>query len=155
MATGLARAFFILPLGMILGVPSLAIYLDYLWRLPRWTAYPISLLGAIPLAAAILLNRSAVSAFKRHGEGTPNPFNPPKKVVDVFPYSRSRNPLYLSLLLLYLGVGLLAGSTVLLIAMPIVFLMFHTIIIPWEERRLSRRFGNEYEDYRKRVRRWL
>ncbi|HUH84416.1 MAG TPA: methyltransferase, partial [Stellaceae bacterium] len=67
----------------------------------------------------------------------------------------SRNPLYLSLTLVYAGVGIIANSIwVLLLLIPVILIMNNSVI-GREEAYLARTFGDEYERYRKTVRRWL
>ena len=67
----------------------------------------------------------------------------------------SRNPLYLGLLALYLGLGLLAPSFWALVLFPAAVLLLVWGAIRPEERFLHERFGAPYDDYRRRVRRWL
>jgi protein-S-isoprenylcysteine O-methyltransferase Ste14 len=70
-------------------------------------------------------------------------------------YSYSRNPMYIALLLFYLGLALQFGNWWTLILAPflIVFITYR-VILP-EERYLTRAFGEEYTNYQKRVRRWI
>jgi protein-S-isoprenylcysteine O-methyltransferase Ste14 len=76
-------------------------------------------------------------------------------MIEEGPYRVSRNPLYVGLLALYLGVVLLAPTFWGLTFFPIaVLLVFWGAIRP-EERFLHERFGAQYDDYRRRVRRWL
>jgi protein-S-isoprenylcysteine O-methyltransferase Ste14 len=70
-------------------------------------------------------------------------------------FSISRNPLYLSLLLLYCGVGLYYQFWWTLILSPFLVLAMNYLVISKEEAYLLRRFGRAYQDYYCRVRRWL
>lgn len=63
--------------------------------------------------------------------------------------------LYLSLLLLLGALALLARSTWLLLALPMLFLLLEFLAIRPEERYLARKFGDEYLRYRESVRRWI
>jgi len=70
-------------------------------------------------------------------------------------YRYTRNPMYLGLLVILIGAGLLSGSLLAVAVLP-GFVAYLTIFqIRPEERRLSALFGNEYERYRQEVRRWL
>ena len=71
------------------------------------------------------------------------------------PFRLSRNPLYVGLLALYLGLALLARTFWGLVLLPVaVLLVLRGAIVP-EERFLHARFGTRYDDYTRRVRRWL
>jgi protein-S-isoprenylcysteine O-methyltransferase Ste14 len=78
-----------------------------------------------------------------------------RAVLDRGPFRFSRNPLYLGLIVLDVALALLWPSAWALIGVPIgVALLYWGAIAP-EERYLSSKFGAEYDEYRRRVRRWL
>jgi protein-S-isoprenylcysteine O-methyltransferase Ste14 len=77
------------------------------------------------------------------------------KIVTDGAYRFSRNPLYLSLLLLLFGVAVLMFSLWLLFTIPILYILFLVKAVKPEESYLSRKFGKEYLDYSARVRRWI
>jgi protein-S-isoprenylcysteine O-methyltransferase Ste14 len=70
-------------------------------------------------------------------------------------YHISRNPMYVGLAIVYLGVTCLAGNWWNIILFPILILIVQKYIINREEKYLIRRFGQEYLDYKTKVRRWL
>jgi len=70
-------------------------------------------------------------------------------------YRFSRNPAYVSLTLLYLGVGILFDNVWILILVIPVFLVMDLWVVRGEERHLSAKFGEEYLRYKASVRRWL
>jgi len=70
-------------------------------------------------------------------------------------YSRTRNPMYLGLLLLYAGLALLTGNWWTLMLIPLLMLIVTQLIIKPEERYLSRAFGEPYGSYKEKVRRWI
>jgi protein-S-isoprenylcysteine O-methyltransferase Ste14 len=70
-------------------------------------------------------------------------------------YSVTRNPMYISLLLFYTGLAFMIGNWWNIILLPLLFLFIQQYVIGREEKYLTRKFGNEYTDYRQRVRRWL
>lgn len=70
-------------------------------------------------------------------------------------YSVSRNPMYISLLLIYTGLSFLIGNWWNLVLLPFLFLLVQEYVIKREEKYLDRRFGQEYTDYKLKVRRWL
>jgi protein-S-isoprenylcysteine O-methyltransferase Ste14 len=77
------------------------------------------------------------------------------KIVKDGAYRFSRNPLYLSLLLLLSGIAVLMSSTWLLLTIPILYMLFLYQAVKPEEKYLSEKFGEEYLEYAARVRRWL
>jgi protein-S-isoprenylcysteine O-methyltransferase Ste14 len=78
-----------------------------------------------------------------------------RMILDRGPFRFSRNPLYLGLIVLDVGLALLWPSTWALLLVPVgIALLFWGAIAP-EERYLDAKFGSEYDSYRRRVRRWL
>ena len=72
------------------------------------------------------------------------------------PYRVTRNPMYLGLLAVLVGVGLVLGAVGALIVGALVFVAVITVLqIRPEEEMMTRRFGADYADYRRRVRRWI
>jgi protein-S-isoprenylcysteine O-methyltransferase Ste14 len=70
-------------------------------------------------------------------------------------YSISRNPMYISLLLIYIGLSFLIGSWWNFILLPFLIMIVQEYVIKREERYLERTFGNQYSDYKSKIRRWL
>ena len=70
-------------------------------------------------------------------------------------YHITRNPMYLGLAIVYLGLSCIIGNWWNLILLPFLLLLVQQYIIKNEEKYLERRFGKEYADYRHKVRRWL
>jgi protein-S-isoprenylcysteine O-methyltransferase Ste14 len=96
-----------------------------------------------------------VSLFMTEGQGTPAPWSPPKQFVVQGPYAFVRNPMILSVLSILIGEALFFGSIAILI-WCFVFWMVNTVyFFYFEEPGLVKRFGREYEEYRKHVHRWI
>lgn len=70
-------------------------------------------------------------------------------------YSISRNPMYLGLLILYIGMAFIMGNFWTLMLIPIVIFILTYFVILKEEKYLESAFGEEYIQYRKNVRRWI
>ena len=103
---------------------------------------------------SLALGGTGLWALRRAGTSQ-NPRRPTTALVVSGPFRISRNPLYLSLLCLYVGIALFVnGLWLFLLAIPLVAVLRLGIIAP-EERYLERKFGDEYRRYRSRVRRWL
>jgi protein-S-isoprenylcysteine O-methyltransferase Ste14 len=79
----------------------------------------------------------------------------PKYLLIRGPYTFSRNPSYLSLLMVLLGWMLFYGSFAILVAIVVVWALLNHVVVPMEERDLEARFGGVYRHYRNKVRRWL
>jgi protein-S-isoprenylcysteine O-methyltransferase Ste14 len=93
--------------------------------------------------------------FTFRGRGTPLPADPPKELVMTGPYHYVRNPIYVGVMLIFLGHFLWFGYWALLMYMVFAFLVAHVFIILYEEPTLKRKFGVAYEEYLKHVPRWI
>jgi protein-S-isoprenylcysteine O-methyltransferase Ste14 len=83
------------------------------------------------------------------------PFRPATAMVASGPYRFSRNPMYVGLTLLYVGLSLLTAMAWPLVMLPLALVALTALVIRREERYLEAAFGAEYAAYRARVRRWL
>ena len=83
------------------------------------------------------------------------PMRPASRVVDHGPYAISRNPMYTGLALAYLGGAVALNSLWTLVMFPLVILTLVRFVIQREENYLSSAFGEDYDSYRRRVRRWI
>jgi protein-S-isoprenylcysteine O-methyltransferase Ste14 len=121
---------------------------------------PVALGGwRIPVGWALTLffvawNVWALWLFARHRTGL-LPGQPTTAIIDEGPFRLSRNPLYVGLLAVYLGLALLAPTFWGLALFPAAALLLFWGAIGPEERYLHERFGAPYDDYTRRVRRWL
>ena len=77
------------------------------------------------------------------------------KIVTDGSFRFSRNPLYLSLLLLLFGIAVLMFSIWLFFTIPILYILFLFKAVKPEESYLSQKFGEEYLEYSAKVRRWV
>ena len=110
--------------------------------------------GVVLLAAFASWNGWALIVMAAHRTAL-LPGGATRVVLDRGPFRFSRNPLYVGLIVLDIALALLWPSAWALIAVPVgIALLRWGAIVP-EERYLSVKFGAEYEDYRRRVRRWL
>lgn len=105
------------------------------------------------IGAAIYLR--CVWDFAVFGRGTPAPIDAPKRLVVRGLYRYSRNPMYVGLLTLVAGWAILFRSAVLVGYGVFLFVFFSVFIHFYEERHLSREFGDEYQAYLAQVGRWL
>jgi protein-S-isoprenylcysteine O-methyltransferase Ste14 len=91
----------------------------------------------------------------RRAETNVDPRQPTTAIVTEGPYRFTRNPLYLSMTLIYAGITALANALPAAVLFPIVLRIVRRGVIEREERYLERKFGDEYLIYKARVRRWL
>ena len=109
--------------------------------------------AAVTLFGVAVLLR-CVWDFFASGKGTLAPVDPPRHLVVNGLYRYTRNPMYNGVLLILLGEAWLFTSTSLLGYAAIIFLMFHTWVLIYEEPALTDRFAESYLAYRRAVPRW-
>lgn len=119
--------------------------------LPRPFALAIG--GALAVSA-MALNFWALPKFRRAGTSM-MPYKPTTTIIDSGPFALTRNPLYLAMALLYAGITLLVNMVWPLLLLPFVLGLVQRGVIEREERYLEQKFGDEYMNYKSRVRRWL
>lgn len=110
-------------------------------------AAPLVVLG-IALAARSVKSFDLASTDERYAE-------PTSALVQDGPYTRTRNPMFLGLALLHLGVVVAANAAWALIGVPVLIIYLRYGVISREERFLEERFGDEYRSYKRRVPRWI
>jgi protein-S-isoprenylcysteine O-methyltransferase Ste14 len=118
--------------------------------LPAWVQW----LGAAVIAAGVALTVSFEFAFKR-ADTPANPYKPSTALATSGPYRFSRNPGYLGMAIVYVGIALAAGAPWALVMLVPAIVVLHFGVIVREERYLERLFGDEYLSYKQRTRRWI
>ena len=111
-------------------------------------------LGAVLLLAGVALLFSFERAFHQKGTAA-NPWRPTTAIATDGPYRLTRNPAYVGMALVYIGIALLADALWVLLPLPLVLLIIDRGVIAREERYLERKFGQEYLDYKRSLRRWV
>ena len=127
------------------------------WRLdlPLLAFEPFRWLGVLCLLVGGVLLLETFSRFGLAGLGTPAPIAPTKTRVVTGSYRFVRNPMYVAVVSLILGQGLLFGSVAVLVYGLIVWGTVHAFVLVYEEPTLSGNYGEQYERYRANVRRWI
>ena len=113
-------------------------------------------LAIMMLALAVIIGFFAIYSFRKHNT-TVNPTTPEEtsQVVDSGIYQFSRNPMYLAMLLALMAYACYLKNP-LNVAVCLAFIWYISKFqITPEERMLTKLFGQDYRDYKKRVRRWL
>jgi protein-S-isoprenylcysteine O-methyltransferase Ste14 len=132
----------------------LGVYLNNAWPMSFIPWSNRGIIGAVVVACSIGLYGWCLISFRRAGT-TVDLARPTTAIVTNGPYRFSRNPIYVSLTLLCIGVAIQVDSLwVLLLTIPSI-LIVHFMVILKEEKYLSEKFGEEYVQYKKSVRRWL
>jgi protein-S-isoprenylcysteine O-methyltransferase Ste14 len=114
----------------------------------------IRYLGAVPVLAAIWIVVKAGRLFQAK-ETTVMPYKRSSVLVTDGFYEHSRNPMYVAMLLLLAGVAWLLGSITAFFPLPFMYLVLRYRVIAMEEGMLEETFGDEYLEYKRKVRRWL
>ena len=113
-----------------------------------YIAFPLWLIGGVILLWSFW-------NFLVEGRGTPAPIDPPKELVAVGFYRYVRNPMYFGVLLILIGHFLWFGFWWLLVYTLLAFIVVHLFVTLYEEPTLKKKFGTAYENYLKRVPRWM
>lgn len=129
------------------------------WALPLpWLAEPASRLahaaGLVLAVAALALDVSAMQAFRRQ-QTTIMPHRGATSLITSGPFTFTRNPIYVANTMLLLGASLAFGKLWMLLLVPVAAFLTQKLAIEREERHLAARFGQAWQDYAQRVRRWL
>lgn len=118
-------------------------------------ARPLQALGVLGTAVGVGLLGACIWEFARSGRGTLAPVDPPDRLVVRGLYRYVRNPMYVSVTVILLSECLIIRSTPLLIYWSVWFVAVNLFVIGYEEPTLRRRFGAGYEEYVRRVGRWI
>jgi protein-S-isoprenylcysteine O-methyltransferase Ste14 len=116
--------------------------------------YPWRLLGCAPLLFGIILNLLADKAVKVN-HTTVKPFEESTRLITTGVFRYSRHPMYLGMGFILVGIALLLGSLLPFLVIPVFVVSIDVLFIRTEERMLSDKFGDAWEKYQAKVRRWI
>jgi len=124
-----------------------------------WSLFPDYWLLTLILGMTIAITGAAFmmwghGRFQRFGVNIPTNL-PTKQLITEGAHSFSRNPMYVGFIAILLGLGIAMGSLWLIGSTLMMGLYLACYVIPREEAYLVRTFGEEYEEYRRSVRRWI
>jgi protein-S-isoprenylcysteine O-methyltransferase Ste14 len=122
-------------------------------RAPELTS-TLRVAGFAFVVVGVAVAFSAVGIFKKSNTTTV-PFETPSKLVVSGPFRFTRNPMYVGLTLTYLGVAGTRSEVWPVIMLPLLLAYVNFLVIPVEERNLQGVFGEAYQQYGSKVRRWL
>ena len=123
-----------------------------------WPA--VGALHSVPIGTLIILAGGALAAWGRAtfaaAKTQVNPASAKNdKLVETGPFKFTRNPMYLGMVIISIGAAILGGLAPLFAVPVLTFLLDEFIIIPFEEAKMERQFGDAFRAYKSRVRRWI
>jgi protein-S-isoprenylcysteine O-methyltransferase Ste14 len=119
---------------------------------PHWAPLRVAGVGLLVAGAVVLAH--AFARFVVEGVGTPAPVAPTEHLVVGGLYRYVRNPMYIAVVATIIGQGLLLGQLVLFLYALCLCIAFGLFVHLYEEPKLSRRFGLQYDAYRREVPAW-
>ena len=132
------------------------------WWVTRWRMQPpllgfsgFRVIGAVMIAAGVAVVLDSFARFALQGLGTPAPILPTRHLVVSGLYRYVRNPMYVGVLAIILGQGLLFGDGRLFAYGVLLWLGVHISVVGYEEPTLRGSFGTDYEAFRRNVPRWI
>jgi protein-S-isoprenylcysteine O-methyltransferase Ste14 len=132
----------------------LSVLLNFIFPVVGFLSPPATYYGFLIIGLGLVLAFWSRSLFLKNAT-TLQPSEEPTSLVTYGPFRISRNPIYLGMASILLGVAVLQGTLVTL-AFPVLFVaLIEFFIIPGEERILEKIFGEPYREYKKSVRRWI
>jgi len=149
-----STAFLLLAPGAVAGLVP--------WWIAGWRIAPplggfgwIRWFGAALIALGVPLLLDSFARFALQGRGTPAPVLPTEQLVVTGLYRYVRNPMYVGVVMVVLGQGLVIGSLAVLAYAAALLMTFHVFVMAYEEPKLRQTFGAEYERYCRNVSRWI
>ena len=141
-----------------------AFFTLWFWLLPQWLGFSVEMAGsarwrwlaALPSVLGFAVALRCIWDFGWTGHGTPAPMAPPQRLVVVGFYRYVRNPMYLGFAAGWIGLWTVFGHPIpaVMAAVAAVALGVHLFVMFYEEPTLRGKFGADYEQYCKNVRRW-
>lgn len=132
----------------------LSALLHYTFPINQLINYPVNLLGFLFFLLGGILNIWADQLLKKQST-TVKPNEIPTALIKTGAYKISRNPMYLGMSLLLFGAGFILGSITSFAGAILFILSMEIRFIPMEEKLMQEQFGKDFDNYKKKVNRWL
>lgn len=143
----LPPTYFMLLLVLLVGA-------HFVFPIARVVFPPYNYAGVVFVVFGVVINLWADNLFKKNNT-TVKPHESPTSFIASGPFSFSRHPMYLGMMAILMGAAVFLGSITSFV-FPLAFVvLMESEFIPLEDKAMSERFGSEYADYKKRVRRWM
>ena len=141
------------PLIFVLGLLA-GWWLERKYPLVHLPTYVAVAVGIVLISRGFTIARAGARAVWKANSSI-IPMRPTTAIVADGPYAGSRNPMYLGMVFIYIGVAFLMQSAWALILLPLVILGMNWLVIAKEEKYLAGKFGESYLAYKSKVRRWI
>lgn len=140
---------FILPITVLILIP---LYIENNISIKHILAF---VTGIILICTGLYILVLTISTFIRIGKGTLAPWSPSKKMIVQGIYGYVRNPMIAGVLIVLAGESIAILSLNIFLEAVIFFIINNIWFFLYEEPDLKRRFGNEYQEYKRNVPRWI
>jgi protein-S-isoprenylcysteine O-methyltransferase Ste14 len=132
----------------------ISVLLHFIFPIKQIINTPFNYAGIVLILIGIILNILADKIFKDQ-KTTVKPDQKPTSLIDYGPFRISRNPMYLGMTLFLIGTGIFLGSIISFVGAIFFIAAMEILFIPDEEKLMSEAFGEEFENYKNKVRRWI
>ncbi|MBM2830904.1 MAG: hypothetical protein HW411_1694 [Gammaproteobacteria bacterium] len=144
----------IIPPVYFLAALILMAVLDQFAPMSHLIYVPLRVFGGLLALGGLIVTACAAYAFKQ-AETPIKPFEKPTLLVTRGLFQYSRNPMYLGMIIILIGVWISLGSFSPVFVIPVFFIIMLEGFIKHEEPFLEKIFGDEYREYKSKVRRWM
>ncbi|MEJ2544011.1 MAG: isoprenylcysteine carboxylmethyltransferase family protein [Calditrichaceae bacterium] len=132
----------------------LIILIHFIVPVKNIISFPWNLLGIIPVIIGAVLNLMADREFKLN-KTTVKPFEESSSLITTGVFKISRNPMYLGMVLVLIGISIFLGSVTPYVVVILFTVLINVLFIKNEEKMLAETFGDSWLEYKKKTRRWL
>ena len=145
---------FVIPPVLVLMLLGGMLLVDRMLPTPEVVKPPFTWLGSVGVLLGLVIAQGHARLFRASGMNIQT-FGEPSGLCERGLFSRSRNPMYLGMLVLLSGAALWMGSLAAFAGPLAFFFAARFWYILYEEARMKDKYGTRYDDYCRRVPRWL
>lgn len=130
------------------------VFIHFIFPMQIIILTPYNYLGIILIISGLTIAKKTEQHFSKIDTEI-HTFKKPKKLVTDGFFQYSRNPIYIGFVMILLGSNIVLGSLTPFVLIVIFIFVTNCWYIPFEEKKMQEQFGQEYENYKKEVRRWI